>query len=179
MGIFHISELPEAQKACLRLIFQGYEVKEVGLRLKLSHYTITERLRAARRLTNTQNSMETARLLAAHEGLIRNIQDVNRLTVIPLDPDPALMMSLSIKQNESAGNKYEDISIREDQMSYSTAVVSRGWKFPLPFPREGIRQNDLNAIQTLSVIVALTLGLGFAAIAAIAVVDELSRLVIK
>ncbi len=96
MGTFNISELPEIQKACLRLIFQGYEIKEIGLRFGLSHYTVTECLRAARRATNTQNSMEAARLLAIHEQIARNTKAVNSSNVISPNPDAVPSMPLSI-----------------------------------------------------------------------------------
>lgn len=179
MSILHISELPEAQKCCLRLIFQGYEIKEIGIHLKISHYTVTERLRAARRSTNTQNSMETARLLAVHEGLVRNIQYVNSPTVIPQSANPVPFTNSSMIQLESAGNECEDIAVHEDQVSYSPAPMSRSWQFPLPFPTQGKTYNDMTFTQTILIIPLVALTIGLASIAILAMLEELTRLLTR
>lgn len=60
--------LNEAERAVLRLLAQGHDIKSSARLLGLSVHSVTERLRDARRKLGVTSSREAARLLAAAEG---------------------------------------------------------------------------------------------------------------
>lgn len=167
-------KLSEGQKACLRLVTLGYEAKEIARELQLNPHTVVERLRAARRTLGAATSKEAARMLAAQEGT-----DYNRIVTKPngvvdrgtAELPPEVSIGLGSAQGRGAGHV-----LRENQASYRFPDDLTDSVFPWPLPSARRRRNDLGVWQTLVAIVGLTLGLTVAALGAIAIVDQLSRL---
>lgn len=62
-----VANLPERQKAVLRLVFQNYEAKQIAQTLGISPHTVNDHMRAARRTLGVARTMDAARLLANHE----------------------------------------------------------------------------------------------------------------
>jgi DNA-binding CsgD family transcriptional regulator len=60
-------ELTEGQKACLRLVAQHYTSKEIARELGISHFTVDQRLDAARRKLNAPSRKDAAKIFAAFE----------------------------------------------------------------------------------------------------------------
>jgi DNA-binding CsgD family transcriptional regulator len=168
-----IEKLSEAQKACLRLVQQGYEVKEIARLLETTPGAVTERLRAARQKLDAASSRQAARTLAQHESQKAYTSSVTASHVIADDAQPA-MLHRSITR--SAGSSQSGGSLREEQAPYLTGDASRRRHFPWPIPIAGKRNNDLTIFQTMIVILGLTIGLAAAALLAIALVDQMSRL---
>jgi DNA-binding CsgD family transcriptional regulator len=60
-------ELTEGQKACLRLVDDHLTSKEIGRSLGISHFTVDQRLDAARRKLNAATRKDAAKIFAALE----------------------------------------------------------------------------------------------------------------
>jgi DNA-binding CsgD family transcriptional regulator len=64
-------DLSEGQKDCLRLVSDHFTSKEIARRLGISHFTVDQRLNAARKKLNATNRTDAAKLFASIEdGLI-------------------------------------------------------------------------------------------------------------
>jgi DNA-binding CsgD family transcriptional regulator len=61
-------DLTEAQRVALRLVRQGYESKEIGLQLGVSHYAINRRIERAVQALGARNRRDAARILAELES---------------------------------------------------------------------------------------------------------------
>lgn len=58
-------ELTEGQKACLRLVDDHMTSKEIARSLGISHFTVDQRLDAARRKLNAATRKDAAKIFAA------------------------------------------------------------------------------------------------------------------
>lgn len=166
-----INRLSEAQKQCLRLVQQGFEAKEIARLLQISPGAVVERLRAARRTLDVSTSREAARSLAAFEAYN---PDVDKPIGIAEAPE-SRTLEPSIGSG-SAGGRRGTILFEEEQKPYRFEPRGPQRSFPWPFPVTGRRHNDLTVLQTLMTVLALTIALGMAALVAVALVDQLSRL---
>jgi DNA-binding CsgD family transcriptional regulator len=174
----NVVKLSEGQMECLRLVLAGFEAKEIARKLLISPHTVVERLRAARRILNAQTSREAARIFADMEGHASHNRNV--YNPIGIESPPAMLTSTPLDQPKGLmGNEYKGLHVSEMQMSFHVGASRRMWKFPLPFPTAGERNNDLNFLQTISIILALATLVGFICIAAISIVAELSNLLAK
>lgn len=63
-----IEQLTEAQRECLRLVFQHMTSKDIARTLGVSPHTVDMRLRTAMRVLDVANRVDAARLLVAAEG---------------------------------------------------------------------------------------------------------------
>lgn len=171
-----VEKLSEAQKECLRLIAAGLELKEVARELGISPNAVVERLRNARRTLGVGTSREAARLFTAHDRSTDYTQHVAIPDGVAEIGPPAPFCRPSNAGSGSAGEGPGSVSIREEQMPYLAAGPSAGSRFPWPFPTTGRERNDLTGWQIFVAVLALTIGLGVAALVAIAIVDQLSRL---
>ncbi len=61
------TDLTEGQKACLRLVAQHYTSKEIARELGISHFTVDQRLDAARRKLNAPSRKDAAKIFAEYE----------------------------------------------------------------------------------------------------------------
>lgn len=171
-----VERLSEAQKECLRLVAAGMELKEVARELGISPNAVVERLRNARRTLGVGTSREAARLFAASEGGADYIRHVAIPDGVAGSRPPTPFCPPSNAGSGSAGEGPGSVSIREEQTPYLAAGPSAGSRFPWPFPTAGRERNDLTGGQIFAAVLALTIGLGVAALVAIAIVDQLSRL---
>jgi DNA-binding CsgD family transcriptional regulator len=77
-------ELTEGQKACLRLVDDHMTSKEIGRSLGISHFTVDQRLDAARRKLNAATRKDAAKIFAAieqrtiSEPFVYETQDLER-----------------------------------------------------------------------------------------------------
>jgi DNA-binding CsgD family transcriptional regulator len=60
-------DLSEGQKDCLRLVGDHFTSKEIARQLGISHFTVDQRLNAARKKLNAANRTEAAKLFASIE----------------------------------------------------------------------------------------------------------------
>ncbi len=171
-----VSQLSEMYKQVLRLVWQNYEAKEIARLLSVSPYTINERLRAVRRILDVPSSMEAARLLAAVEHTPIHNRLVNNPIGIEMMPEIDAFPPEMIGPTGSAREEVSSALLRETQAPYFAAQYVSGRSLPLPFPTREKRKNDLTAVQTLLMILVLTVTLAIAGIAAIAFVEQLVTL---
>jgi DNA-binding CsgD family transcriptional regulator len=170
-----VGKLTPGQKDCLRLVQRGFEAKEIARLLGTSPGAVVERLRAARRTLDVATSRAAARLLAEVEAgdAAYNRDVANPIGLVGLADDPMLPGSMP---RGSAGAGQGGISLREEQSPYRFERLSVFGPLSWPFPVEGRRRNDLTIKGTAVTVLALTIGLGLAALIAIMIVDQLSRL---
>lgn len=171
-----VESLSEAQRECLRLIATGLELKEVAREIGISPNAVVERLRNARRTLGVGTSREAARLFAAYERGADYMWHVATSDGVAERGPPAPFSRPSNNASRSAGEGPGSVSIREEQTPYLAAGLSAGARFPWPFPTVGRERNDLAGWQIFAAVLALTIGLGVAALVAIAMVDQLSQL---
>jgi DNA-binding CsgD family transcriptional regulator len=174
-----VSKLTESQKQCLRLVHEGYEAKEIARNLLISPSAVVERLRAARRSLGAQTSREAARMLALNE----QSTPYNRIVYNPIGVEPAhqsvSILSSLTSQAGDGFNAFTDQELLEKPVS-TDPVGSRQFRhFPLPFPTAGRQDNDLTVLQTIAMIIGLSVGLSAVSIAALSIVGELANLRLK
>ncbi len=63
-----IEDLSENQKGSLRLVYRGYNAKEIARMHGVHPATVHQRLTAARKVLGVARSMEAARMLVQAEG---------------------------------------------------------------------------------------------------------------
>jgi DNA-binding CsgD family transcriptional regulator len=171
-----LEKLTENQKQCLRLVNEGLEAKEIAHKLLISPHAVIERLRNARRILEAPTSRSAARFLAEHEGTQGYNQHVDK--PIGVEPRPAStpLLTPQFQPPEMALQNDAYIQFKETQAPFFPHTSGRLNSFPLPFPTAGRRHNDLTILQTILMIVIIAIGLGFAGIASLAIVSELSEL---
>jgi DNA-binding CsgD family transcriptional regulator len=172
-----IAKVTIAQRECLQCVLQGYEAKEIAQKLGISHSAVIERLRASRQATGAATSKEAARIVAAELGWADNMRHVDKpIGVVVADP-PAFYSSLSARQVEEDADDLEQSSVELRRVSPAASGSAKYRFLSLPFPTADQPRNQLSVAQTLMWLILLTIGLACAGIAAIALVDQLSRLV--
>ena len=67
MSARQIPDLTEGQKACLRLVDEHHTSKEIARILGISHFTVDQRLDAARRKLNADSRKDAAKIFALLE----------------------------------------------------------------------------------------------------------------
>ncbi|HEV2078290.1 MAG TPA: sigma factor-like helix-turn-helix DNA-binding protein [Allosphingosinicella sp.] len=83
-----VDDLSETQKDSLRLVYRGYNAKEIARMHGVHPATVHQRLTAARRTLGVARSMEAARMLAEAEGTpIYDALLYDEITVAPTPPD--------------------------------------------------------------------------------------------
>ena len=169
-----VERLSAGQKDCLRLVLQGYEFKEIARLLGTSPGAINERLREARRTLAVSSSREAARLLAAHEGASDYMPYVATPNgVFPADTSAKLTPETDTGSAREASGS---VVLREAQAAFDVRQEDTPSTFPWPVPTKGKPDNDLTFRQILLTVLGLTIGLGIAALVAVALVDQLTRL---
>jgi DNA-binding CsgD family transcriptional regulator len=176
MNINGLNKLTENQKQCLRLVHEGLEAKEIAHKLLISQHAVIERLRNARRLLEAPSSKYAARFLAQHEATQNYNQSVDKPIVVELHPALSPSLTPQFQPSEMAFQDDRFVHLKEIQAPFFPYTSGPYNSFPLPFPTARSRQNDLTILQTLIMIVIIAIGLGFAGIAAVAIVSELSEL---
>jgi len=172
-----IQRLTDRQKQCLRLVSQGLEVKEIARELEIGPAAVVERLRAARRALDVENSRDAARLLAEHEHSKAYMRHVDT-------PQPVAHLSYKMPPSPAsedvAGSggplRLQEVSAGFAALDPRPAAASRDW--PRPWRSKGERSNDLTLSERLLASGALTIAIALgAAIILIAVVQLMDFLI--
>jgi DNA-binding CsgD family transcriptional regulator len=169
-----VTRLSAGQKHCLRLVLQGYEAKEIARMLGTSPGAVHERLRAARRILDVSSSREAARILAHHEQGEAYTPFVAEPIGIEAGSSPDILVPTITSRSARGGPGAAFLN--ESQAHFQSAHVERQRAFPWPFPSAGRPTNDLTILQILNAVLALSIGLGIAALVAVALVDQLAEL---
>jgi DNA-binding CsgD family transcriptional regulator len=165
-----IARLSERQKACLRRVAAGQEIKEIARDLDTTPAAIVERLRAARRTLDVGTSREAARMLAEHEA--KNPQEsahsLHRETGVEAymrDVDMLRPVAPAGTGLSSDGSSSEDASqsewrVEDASVAFQvTPIVSPPAPFPWPVRTRRRPVNDLTIAERLLASGALSLGM--------------------
>ena len=167
MSDARFEKLTEGQRACLRLVYERREIKQIARELGIALPTVNQRLAAARRVLGTSRSIDAARMLHEHEGSGTYIRPI--YTPGSIDPPDVPSDNLS-----GVDRTNTDRSDGEDAFGeYDTAD---SWPLSWPLPTRDRPRNDLGLAQRLAWIVIIAAGSMVAFGVMISSVDTLSRL---
>ncbi|MBZ9647073.1 helix-turn-helix transcriptional regulator [Sphingobium sp. 3R8] len=172
-----MSRLTDRQRDCLRLLGQGYRIKEIAIRLGNSPETVKQHLAAARKILQVSTSVEAARSFIAFEQTTTGNISLGDCIVLEdceqteIEAPPPKWVNPSSALAEAAG-------------SPSSIVPSRGWRRWLgPFgwliPAYRGATNDLSAVQRVIVLVILPLAIMLVSVGALSSYETLLRLLIR
>lgn len=150
MDSARVSDLTEAQRACLRGVWEHLGSKEIASGLGISRHTVDDRIKAAMRTLEVSSRREAARLVADYERLLapqRLVPQSLGLSDITGFPSPQ-----SHGAERGAGTGFIEA---EDVADAPLPDISPR-SIPLPVPTKGRPTNDLTLWQRLGWIVALT-----------------------
>jgi len=139
--------LSDGQRACLRLVYDRREIKDIARELGIAPVTVNQRLTAARRHLGVSRSADAARLHAEYERE-RGLYSPPIYSSTSIDPGAA---ALPLSERDDEGNRQPG--------------------FPLPFPTQRRPLNDLTFgnkliyAVLLAALIALIFGGGVAALA--------------
>ncbi|WP_157801215.1 helix-turn-helix transcriptional regulator [Sphingobium sp. LB126] len=138
MSVPDVSRLTDKQKECLRLVAQNLNTKQIARRIGKSDHAVDQRIRQALRALGVADRFEAARILAEAEG---------RQTYQPL-----------IYQTDGLAPAPE-MAISGGQEASAADPMPPHGKTPR-FPPLGGRDNDLDAVQRIKLILSLALMIG-------------------
>ena len=165
-----LEQLSNGQKECLRLVFRGYETKDIAPRVGLSIDGVNARLKAAMRTLGVSRRSEAARLLAEHEGDYQ--RQVHPPLVVPESPEssPDGRASNTGEQDAQHGH---GLTIGEEPVPYEAPALRRRWHLRLPFPTKGRDRNDLTLLEG---VIWIVVGTALLAVATGAVLNAFATL---
>jgi DNA-binding CsgD family transcriptional regulator len=180
MGHGNFNTLHEREKAVLRLLLQGFDVKASAQELDVTPNVINERLRDVRRKLGVTSSREAARLLAAQETQRDNFFVDRKIGLAGSVEATAFQFQPDSRAEETEA--YGGSMVREQQASFfASPSVGLGisdrqrspWTFSaLPLRERGERRNGLSKQQRILAIIDLStkLAAAFALVCLISVV---------
>lgn len=169
MDGIRFQSLTEAQRACLRRVFQHMTSKDIARELGISPHTVDQRLRVAARALGVAGRVEAARLLAHYEGLTPDVYQqpaYQAPAVAPAEP-PASVTEATAGEQHPVEREYGEHA-RERQLSYQAFVPEPSGAMSLPFPTRDGEENKLGPWQRLGWMAAIAVGsaLSFGAVLA-------------
>ena len=178
MGGEAFDRLSEGQKACLRLVYDHHEIKEISRALGIAPDTVKQRLQGARRLLGVSRSIDAARLLAEHEAA--DAPYPPRVYPPGDIPEPADLLPPDPVDRESQPAPTTEHRVRESLAVYEPPLLPLRRGFGWPFPTVGRRANDLSLLAIilwvcLGAIVMGIIALGLTMVG-ITAQEELTRL---
>jgi DNA-binding CsgD family transcriptional regulator len=138
------ARLTEAQKQCLRLVFERYEIKEIAQRLDLHESSVNERLKRARAILGVNRSFHAARLVVEHERALGTwIPPTGSSNTIAAETDVTDEDDAFVGDGIFDDRLEDSVSpFRRDGAGASIRRPSIKW----PFPTRGRQENDLAII---------------------------------
>ncbi|MGC1469074.1 MAG: helix-turn-helix transcriptional regulator [Sphingorhabdus sp.] len=166
----------DREKAILRLMLQGYDVKASAQELGISAYVANERLRDARRKLGVTSSREAARILAQHESGATKFSVDMFSGIAPDGPDAAI----PVRPDRQAGDMRDNagLSFREHQAPFAISPDTFAGLSYFPLRKPGEIGSGLNKRERIVAIFDLTTKLA-AAIALICLVALLLNTVLQ
>lgn len=154
-----IAALTSRQRECLRLVGQGFELKDIGRALGISDMTVKQHLRAARDTLGVSRSLEAARMLASVEMSTTSAWGASPPRAISKHRgDEAQDASQSEGRGGSRG-------LRDAAWSTDQFVSPDRPALPLPFPTRSGQRNGLGLIarfaSAMVLLVLLIASIGF------------------
>jgi DNA-binding CsgD family transcriptional regulator len=158
MDLDAISRLTDRQRDCLRLVMRHMQSKDIGRELGISPATVDNHFRTAIQTLGVTTRLEAARLLHEHETGWTSQRLTSQSPAIAFIPETNTMAP-SNNEGDGRGGSMPANAVREEQTPFQTGFTST---FPLPFPTNGKRQNDLRIFQRVGWTFAIIIGLALA-----------------
>lgn len=165
-----IDTLQDREKAILRLMLRGHDVKASAQKLDISVNVANERLRDARRKLGVTSSREAARMLAAYECEPAKFSVDMFSGIAPDGPDAAIPLRPDGRAEDIKGDAGQ--SLREHQASFAMSPDSFAGLSYFPLRKPGEIGSGLSKKERLVAIFDLTTKLA-AAIALVCLVAML------
>jgi DNA-binding CsgD family transcriptional regulator len=147
-------QLQEREKAVLRLLLQGFDVKASASELRISANIVNERLRDARRKLGVTSSREAARVLARNEAGTPNFLGNRMFGIADPGSSPPDMAVPEVQAGESGGTVHS--VVRENQAAFNMFALASNASSSLSLNRLGGVRNELNKRERASAIIDLT-----------------------
>lgn len=158
MDDVQFDKLTDAQRACLRRVYQLQTSKDIARELGISPHTVDQRLRIAARTLGVATRIEAARLLASYEQNDRTLYQP--LVYEPLDiaPDDDLRPGARRAVGEKSAAEYElNETARERQLHYQSFVPEQHRSITIPIPLDLSDENKLGIWSRVAWIVFITI----------------------
>lgn len=169
--------LTERQRDCLRLLAQGYRIKEIAIQLGNSPETVKQHLAAARKLLNSPSSAQAARTFAIWEREEVGPSDVagSGFPQISAGFDPQSPPPKEVNPPELLVDPPTTAPIVHSSRAWRRWLGPFGWL--IPAYRGAI--NDLSTVQRIIVLIILPLAIILVSVGALASYETLLRLLIR
>jgi DNA-binding CsgD family transcriptional regulator len=153
-----VRKLTDRQRDCLRLVLRHMQSKDIGRELGISPATVDNHFRTAIQTLGVTTRLEAALVLQEYEAGWTS----QRLTSqSPAVANPLEKPTMNPSNNDGDGSRAMSLAnaVREEQTPFQTGFSS---SFPLPFPTNGKRHNDLRILQRVGWTFAIIIGLALA-----------------
>jgi DNA-binding CsgD family transcriptional regulator len=158
MDVEAFSKLTDRQRDCLRLVMRHMQSKDIGRELGISPATVDNHFRTAIQTLGVNTRLEAARLFHEYEAGWASQRLTSQSPAIAFTPETHTM-ALSNNEGDGRGGSMPANVVREEQTPFQTGFTST---FPLPFPTNGKRRNDLKILQRVGWTFAIIIGLALA-----------------
>lgn len=172
-----VSRLTHRQRDCLRLLAQGYRIKEIAIQLGNSPETVKQHLAAARKSLNSPTSAQAARTFATweREDVGPGTSAGSDIPHISADSDPQPAPPKRVNPPELLVDLLPAAPIVHSSRAWRRWLGPLGWL--IPAHRGAI--NDLSTVQRILVLIILPLAIILVSVGALASYETLLRLLIR
>lgn len=164
--------LTEGQKECLRLVDRLLTSKEIARELRISPFTVDQRLDAARRKLGAETRKEAARIFALQEDEYISQRFVYETPQLAISGNPPILNPSNINKGDFAGRSVEP----EGHWVLFKGLGNRGDVFRLTMPTIGGEGHSLSKMGVFRAIVKTALFSIVSVTALVAVISGLMRL---
>lgn len=135
-------DLTEGQKLCLRLVSDHHTSKEIARQLGISHFTVDQRLDAARKKLNVANRTDAAKLFAAMEetGIYERLVYQSPSIAIKPDPPNLNVSPRQVGQHDNGISSLNILSLQTDAVEQKSGFEQIKTFFAVP-PIGGARHD--------------------------------------
>jgi DNA-binding CsgD family transcriptional regulator len=166
-----VAQLTPGQLACLRMVNDHLNSKEIAAQLDISPHTVDQRIRGALHILGVERRSQAARIVARFGGeyqrLIHQSPHIER-QLHPGHPEAAI--GYQIRHADRAGEA-EGAGFRTEQRAVAFAP-----SLQLPFATRRNPRNEMNVGQRLFWIAMIAIGAAFSAGMYLAGLESLARL---
>lgn len=166
------SPLTEGQKECLRLVDRLLTSKEIARKLRISPFTVDQRLDAARRKLGAETRKEAARIFASQDTSQISQRFVYETPPVAIPANPPIVSSSNITTGAVADTPFE----REGHWVLFKGLGDGGNMLRLTMPMIGGEGHNLSKIGVVRAIAKTALFSIICVTAIVAVVSGLMRL---
>lgn len=166
-----LERLTDAQRDCLRLVYQHKSSKDIARQLGISPHTVDQRLRRAIHVLGASSRVEAALLLARHEGAAPYQRLAYQAPHLPAEPAASAESVPHAEGPARSGGVF-----REERAAFGAPPALGPPSGLPPVLRERGQVNGLTTLRRLGWMLAIAIGSALAFGAILSGLDALSRL---